>query len=719
MSVQNRAISAVGGRRIIVALGALYLALAAGRGLARIAAGRPLGNVLIISLLIAVPGLVLLYFGYRLPDFDIRSEFYSSVAGWCLGGFGVMLGVLVLYSLQPGEAVDDPSTVFILTALASVAGLAAGLHDAEAETRARELEERNRELKRTQSELEETVHRLEVANTQLAESNDRLEHYRAYTDQVLNAIHDVFYVLEEDGELQRWNESLCEVTGYSDAEVASMNAADLVGDRERAANAIEEGFETGSLQFAADLITEDGEAIPYEFAASALETPDGESVLAGIGRDISQREERERELQRRARQQQVVADLGQLALETDDLDELMREAAWQVADVLDNEYCKVLDLDRERDELLLRQGVGWRDGIVGEATVSAVESDSQAAYTLSTDRPVVVEDLETETRFGGPALLTSHDVRSGISTVIGPIDEPWGILGTHDTDAKTFTDEDVNFVQSVANVLAEAIERRQYQAELEGLIADLEESNERLEQFAYAASPDLQEPLRMVSSYLQLIDRRYGDELDEDGREFLDFAVNGADRMREMIEGLLQYSRVEMRGDEFTPVDLEAVLADVRENLAVKIEEHDARITAESLPRVQGDEGQLRQVFQNLVSNAIEYSGAEPPRIHVSAERNGARWTVSVTDNGIGIEPADQARIFEVFQRLHTREEHPGTGIGLALCERIVERHGGEIWVDSEPGEGATFSFTLPAVEADPDREASELESTGYSVHRG
>ncbi|WP_339104465.1 ATP-binding protein [Haloterrigena salinisoli] len=719
VSVQNRAISAIGGRRIIIALGALYLALAVGRGLVRITAGRPLGNVLIITVLIAGPGLVLLYCGYRLPAFDIRSEFHSFVAEWCLGGFGVMLGVLVLYSLQPGEAVDDSSTVFILTALASVAGLAAGLHDAEAKTRTRELEQRNRELKRTQSELEETVQRLEVANTQLAESNDRLEHYREYTDQVLNAIHDVFYVLEEDGTLQRWNESLCEVTGYSDADIASMSAVDFVGDddREAAADAIRDGFETGSLQLAADLVTEDGEAIPYEFAASSLETPDGESVLAGIGRDISEREERERELERRARQQQVVADLGQLALETDDLDELMREAARQVADVLDNEYCKVLDLDREREELLLRQGVGWRDGIVGEATVSAVESDSQAAYTLSTDRPVVVEDLETETRFGGPALLTDHDVRSGISTVIGPIDEPWGILGTHDTDAKTFTDEDVNFVQSVANVLAEAIERRQYQAELEELIADLEESNERLEQFAYAASHDLQEPLRMVSSYLRLIDRRYGDELDEDGREFLEFAVDGADRMREMIEGLLQYSRVETRGDEFAPVDLETVLADVRENLTVKIEEHDARITTESLPRVRGDEGQLRQVFQNLVSNAIEYSGAEPPRIHVSAERNGAEWTVSVTDNGIGIEPAYQERIFEVFQRLHDREEHSGTGIGLALCERIVERHGGEIWVDSEPGDGATFSFTVPAIEADSDRP-SDLESRGYSVRR-
>jgi PAS domain S-box-containing protein len=687
---RTRSVSVAGGRHSIIALGVIFVALAAGRSLVRLTAGTALESVFIDALLVAGPGLVLLYSAYRLPAFDIHTGFYDTIALWCLSGLAVMLGVLVLYSFQPGESVEDFSAIVILSSLASVAGLAAGIHDAAAKTRTRELRHRNRELQDTQSELETTVGRLE-------RSNDRLEHYRAYTDRVLNAIDDVFYVVEEDGSLQRWNDSLCEVTGYSDAEVASMRAGAFFDedDHELIADGIAEGFETGTLQLEADLRTKTGESIPYEFAATSLQSPDGEQVLAGIGRDLSERKERERELEQRARQQAVVADLGQLALETDDIDELMHEAARHVAAVLDNEYCKVLDLDGE--ELLLRQGVGWQDGIVGEAVVSAVESDSQAAYTLESDHPIIVDDLETETRFSGPALLTDHDVRSGISTIIGPIDDPWGILGTHDTDSATFTDEDVNFVQSVANVLAEAIERRQYQAELEGLIVDLEASNERLEGFAYAASHDLQEPLRMVSSYLQLIERRYGDDLDDDGEEFLAFAVDGAERMREMIEGLLQYSRVEMRGDEFESVPLATVLDDARKNLTVKTEHTDADITAGSLPRVEGDERQLRQVFQNLLSNAIEYNGAGPPRVHVSAERNGPKWTISVADDGIGIDSADQERIFNVFQRLHGREEHPGTGIGLALCERIVERHGGEIWVESQPGDGATFSFTLPA----------------------
>ena len=233
-------------------------------------------------------------------------------------------------------------------------------------------------------------------------------------------------------------------------------------------------------------------------------------------------------------------------------------------------------------------------------------------------------------------------------------------------------------------------DRKEYQQKLE-------ESNERLEQFAHAASHDLQEPLRMVSSYLQLIERRYGDDLDDDGEEFLAFAVDGADRMREMIDSLLAYSRVQTRGEPVEPVDLQDVLDEVHEDLQKRIAETDAEITVASLPRVEGDRGQLRQVFQNLLDNAIEYAGEDPPRVHVDAERTGDRWTISVSDEGIGIDPDEQERVFEVFQRLHTNDEYDDTGIGLALVERIVERHGGDIWVESEPGEGSTFSFTLPA----------------------
>ncbi|QLG50402.1 PAS domain-containing protein [Natrinema halophilum] len=231
----------------------------------------------------------------------------------------------------------------------------------------------------------------------------------------------------------------------------------------------------------------------------------------------------------------------------------------------------------------------------------------------------------------------------------------------------------------------------------------LEESNERLERFAYTVSHDLQEPLRMVTSYLTLLEKRYADEFDDDGREFIEFAVDAAERMKEMIDGLLEYSRVATRGSPLEPVDLEQVVDEVLEDLQFRIDDSNATITVESLPRVEGDRSQLRQIFQNLLDNAIEYSGDEPPRIHVTADRDGEHWQLSVRDEGVGIEPENQDRIFEIFQRLHTRDEHPGTGIGLALCEQIVERHGGEMWVESEPGDGATFAFTLQAA-GDRDR---------------
>ncbi len=260
-------------------------------------------------------------------------------------------------------------------------------------------------------------------------------------------------------------------------------------------------------------------------------------------------------------------------------------------------------------------------------------------------------------------------------------------------DTATFAPEEQELLETLAMLLKLHFDRREY-------IDELQASNERLEQFAYAASHDLQEPLRMISSYLQLIESRYTEVLDEDGKEFLAYAIDGAERMREMIDGLLEYSRIETRGDPFEPVDLDVVLSDVLEDLQFSIEEHDAEITAESLPTVMGDASQLRQVFQNLLENALEYSGDDPPRVHIDAERTGDEWTISVSDSGIGIDVDDNERVFEVFQRLHTPEEHTGTGIGLALCRRIVERHGGEIWVDSEPGEGATFWFTLPATDS-------------------
>ncbi len=226
---------------------------------------------------------------------------------------------------------------------------------------------------------------------------------------------------------------------------------------------------------------------------------------------------------------------------------------------------------------------------------------------------------------------------------------------------------------------------------------DLQRSNEELERFAYVASHDLQEPLRMVGSYMQLLERRYKDKLDEDANKFIGFAVDGAKRMQALIQDLLAFSRVGSKGKAFEPTDCAGVLEIVLSNLKVAIGERKAAVTCDTLPTVMADPGQIGQLFQNLISNGLKFRGKEPPNIHISARLDGDLWVFSVRDNGIGIDPQFFERIFIIFQRLHARGDYPGTGIGLAVCKKIVERHGGRIWAESAPGAGTTFYFTLPA----------------------
>lgn len=383
------------GRLVVIALGGVYIALGGGLLVAEVSQGRALSNVLIVALFVAIPRIILLYGGYRLPGTGIQPRFYRTVAVWCLGGIGLMLVCLGLYQFEPAQSITDPIRgVLVLTAFGSVAGFGVGNRDAIAKTRSIILEERNRQLERTEQTLQETVDELEAVNEKLTKSNVRLE------------------------------------------------------------------------------------------------------------------------------------------------------------------------------------------------------------------------------------------------------------------------------------------------------------------QFAYIVSHDLQEPLRMTTSYLLLLKDRQSENLDADGTEFVGLAFDATQRMRGVIDELLEFSRVETDEDAFEPVDLNEVLTEVQTDLEGQISETDARVEIQTLPRVVGDRNQLGHVFQTLVSNALEYSGDEPPRVYVIAERTaGPETTISVRDEGIGIHPEDTDRIFEVFDRLHAEERYSDVGIGLALCKRIVERHDGERWVESDSGQGSTFSFTLPTVD--------------------
>ncbi|MGB6873012.1 MAG: ATP-binding protein [Dehalococcoidia bacterium] len=243
--------------------------------------------------------------------------------------------------------------------------------------------------------------------------------------------------------------------------------------------------------------------------------------------------------------------------------------------------------------------------------------------------------------------------------------------------------------------LIDVTERKQMEESLKQITDETQRSNTELEQFAYVISHDLQEPLRMVSSYTQLLAKRYSSKLDADADEFIAYAVDGAKRMQVLLHDLLEYSRVGTRGKPFSLVNCEHIVEQAMANLKIAIEECGASVSYDVLPTIIGDEGQLLRLFQNLIGNAIKFRREETPEVHISAQRRNNMVTFSVKDNGIGIDPKHSQSIFEIFRRLHTRDEYPGTGMGLAICKKIVERHGGHISVQSQAGQGSTFYFSV------------------------
>jgi len=255
--------------------------------------------------------------------------------------------------------------------------------------------------------------------------------------------------------------------------------------------------------------------------------------------------------------------------------------------------------------------------------------------------------------------------------------------------------EDGNIVGAVVT-FRDITERKQAEEELKKLSNELARSNADLQQFAYTASHDLQEPIMVVAGFVNLLAKRYKGKLDEKADEFIEHAVDGTKRMQVLIKDLLDYSRVGSTGKSFTPTDCLSALDKAVFNLQIVLKESGAVITHDDLPTVMADSSQLIRLFQNLISNAIKFRGKEAPKIHISAKQKEGEWIFSFKDNGIGIDPKFSDQIFVMFQRLHTKKEYPGTGIGLATCKKIIERHGGRIWVESEPGKGSTFFFAIP-----------------------
>ena len=345
------------------------------------------------------------------------------------------------------------------------------------------------------------------------------------------------------------------------------------------------------------------------------------------------------------------------------------------------------------------------DGLIQEDAVPLAGTHTEEVILRR--EPVLLQPddpNEIVSRFPGLAPLIQAGIRSLISAPLVSNNEAVGVLHIRSFQPAAYEHRHLELAGRVADQIAGAMASAQLYAEraeaedrLRGYADELARSNSELEQFAYVASHDLREPLRMVSSYTQLLGRRYRGRLDSDADEFIEFAVDGANRMQQLIEDLLAYSQVDANAGTLEPIDSNAAFQQAVANCAAVIDEADASVTRDELPTVEADPTQLRQVFQNLIANAIKFRREAQPTVHASARLERQEWVFSVRDNGIGIEAEFAERIFTIFQRLHTREDYSGTGIGLAICKKIVEGHGGRIWVESEPGKGSTFRFTIQA----------------------
>jgi PAS domain S-box-containing protein len=441
---------------------------------------------------------------------------------------------------------------------------------------------------------------------------------------------------------------------------------------------------TGTIREAEQVVrTPDGEERVWEFSSMPISQPDADRRLyVTMAVDVSERRAAEAALRK------LNDDLEQRAAERTAALTRANDALKRQSDQLRE---RTLLLDLVREGILVRDLYGtivyWNHGAATMYGWQKEQALGKVSHQLlAAEYPAPVADIETEVMRAG---FWEGDVvyvtRSGKRLMV---ESRWTLTRTERGKPEGFLE-----------VHRDITQRRQAERVLQAKNDALARSNHELEQFAYVASHDLQEPLRMVSNYTQLLARRYRDRLDSDANEFIDFAVDGAKRMQDLIHDLLQYARVERRGREFRPVPAEAIVGDALSNLAGAIAEAKASIVVDALPTLTCDGSQMTQVFQNLIGNAVKFQKPDQaPVVRVSATREEGAWRLSVADNGIGIEPRFFERIFQMFQRLHARGEYSGTGIGLALCKKIVERHGGQMRVESAPGRGATFSFTVPDV---------------------
>jgi PAS domain S-box-containing protein len=514
------------------------------------------------------------------------------------------------------------------------------------------------------------------------------ERARSHLAAILESITDPFSVLDDQLRIVHLNEAGARLIGRPASEVIGRKPWEVIP-----------GGEDTPLHAAYRRVLETHEPLSVEdyfapwdrwYEASIYPLGEGISVYT---RDVTVRKRAFELTARLGRHAALRAEISATLADERDMRRMLERACAAIVDQLDAAFARVWTVDDAGTTLLLQASAGVYTHVDGPHRAVPI-GRFKIGRIAASHRPHLTNDVLHDPQIGDPAWAR----REGMVAFAGyPLLVDGKLIGVLALFSRHALPEDTSSVLgTIADLVAQGIVRRRTELELEQRLADLARSNADLEQFAYVASHDLQEPLRMVASYNQLLARRYKGKLDADADEFIGYTVEGVTRMQRLINDLLAYSRVGRRDTELAPVDLEKVLATVTCNLERAAAEAGAEITHDPLPEVMADEGQMVQLMQNLIGNSIKFRGEAPPRIHVGARRDPRGVTISIQDNGIGIEPQFFERIFVIFQRLNPREHYPGTGIGLAICKKIVERHGGRIWVESRPGEGATISFRIP-----------------------
>ena len=474
-------------------------------------------------------------------------------------------------------------------------------------------------------------------------------------NNIVATMSDCLILLDPAGKAVVGNKAASDLLGYPEADLVGTPACSIFMDPHQEDGGITELIAGKPLRNRDFILKKrSGETVPVIVSSSALMGKKGSMAgVVCIARDITER---------KAMEEAVHASEEKLRAIYDSMKDGL---------IVTDKGMKMLQCNNA----VLEVGGFTREQLIGKPVVDLLVPE---------DRQKAIEVINKQ----------STGVLSGSRSYRAQT--PSGAIKYIETSVSALKDASGNITGFVV-VIRDVTERIKLEEEIQKILGEVKRSNTDLEQFAYVASHDLQEPLRMVASYLGLLAKRYKGKLDTEADEFIGFAVDGATRMQRMIQDLLIYSRVTTQGKALLPVELDVTFSEAMDNLKIAIEENKATVTHDHLPKVMADASQMVRLFQNLVSNALKFHGKEPPVIHVGCKEGPEEWTISVKDNGIGIDPKQFNRLFIIFQRLVTREQYPGTGIGLAVCKRTVERHGGRIWVESEgEGKGTTFLFTLP-----------------------